>query len=131
MQDHQLEENESAEDFHELDFHDRWVWVSKWIVEAGLFLGFVAKLMLGRKFIPEGPIIGRLLTTFSVVWAIAFFHLLYTHLRGRLSTFVKWLCLATIALFSVIIIWAILSGNTQLPKNPTNGKQEMLEKGQP
>lgn len=94
-----------------LDFHDRWVWISQWIVRGGVLLGVLAKLSLGRELKVSDPWIGPLLIPLAVVWVLALSHLLYTRLRGQLSAPVRWLGLATLALFAGLLIWVMFFGS--------------------
>ena len=120
---------EVAPSAQEADFHDRWVWISQWIVSGGIFLGFLAKLAVGREFKTSDPLIGPILLPLAIVWVLAFFHLLYTRLRGQLSAPVRWLCYFTIALFATILLFAIFSGGSSAPQGQTNGEQ--VGAGQP
>jgi hypothetical protein len=112
-----------------LDFHERWVWISQWIVRGGVLLGVLAKLTLGREFMASDPWIGPILIPLAVIWVLAFAHLLYTRLRGQLSAPVRWLGLATIALFASILIWAMFFGGTNQPKIQNNGEQAVPPNG--
>lgn len=112
-----------------LDFHDRWVWISQWIVRGGVLLGILAKLTLGREFKATDPWIGPILIPLAGVWVLALSHLLYTRLRGQLSAPVRWLGLATIALFAGILIWAMFFGGTNQPSGQTNGEQDARGNG--
>lgn len=123
MQPPHLSPEEVEPSAQEPDFHDRWVWISQWIVSGGIFLGFLAKLALGREFKSSDPLIGPILLPLSIVWVIAFFHLLYTRLRGQLSAPVRWLCYITIALFPTILILAFFSGESSTPSGQANGEQ--------
>jgi len=93
----------------ETDFHARWVWLSRLIVSGGVILGALANHFLGREFKSSDPLIGSLLIPLSVVWFLAFFHLMYTSLRGQLSAPVRWLCYFTITIFAIILLSVVFS----------------------
>jgi len=59
------------------------------------------------------------LTPLAVVWVVAFFHLSYTRLRGKLSAPVRWLCYGTLILFVSLLFWAVTSRTGSPPENNT------------
>lgn len=83
---------------------DFWFNVSLRIVGFGTFLGVVAKLIFGREFKFNDPIIGPLLSPLAFLYLVAFMHVFYTMVKLRLSKPTKYLCL-----FFFVVAVAILA----------------------